>query len=74
MSGDPKRDLSAYSGIGLAMGLSAELVATTSVGLGLGWLADKGFHTSPLFLFLGAFAGAAGGIMRLYRTWKRQTK
>jgi F0F1-type ATP synthase assembly protein I len=74
MPDDPSRKMSAYSGFGLAMGLSAELVATTGVGLGLGWLADRALHTSPAFLFVGALMGGAAGVMRLYRTWKRQTK
>ncbi len=74
MSDDPNRKLSAYAGFGLAMGLSAELVATTGVGLVLGWLADKALHTRPVFLFVGALMGGVAGVMRLYRTWKRQTK
>jgi len=74
MPDQPEKKLSVYSGAGMAMGLSAELVATSGVGMGLGWLADKGLHTSPVFLFVGALAGGAAGITRLYRTWKRQSK
>ena len=71
---EERKPVSAYSGFGFAMGLSAELVATTAVGLGLGWLADRTFHTTPAFLFVGALMGGAAGITRLYRTWKRQSK
>ena len=60
------------SGFGQAMGLSAELVATTAVGLGLGWLLDNWLSTFPVFLFVGALVGGAAGIMRLYRSWKKQ--
>lgn len=60
------------SGFGLAMGLSAELVATTGVGLGLGWLLDRLLHTGPAFLFLGALFGGAAGIWGLYKRWNRQ--
>ncbi|MGH2772959.1 MAG: AtpZ/AtpI family protein [Actinomycetota bacterium] len=71
MPGEPK---SGYSGFGMAMGLSAELVATTGVGLGLGWVADRLLHTSPIFLFIGALLGGAAGVVRLYRQWQRLTR
>lgn len=60
------------SGFGQAMGLAGELVATTAVGAGLGWLIDKGLHTKLVFLMVGALLGGAAGIARLYRTWMRQ--
>ena len=72
MPKDPDRTPSTMSGLGEAMGASAELVATTGVGLGLGWLADKGLHTSPAFLFVGALLGGAAGIWRVYRLMMRK--
>lgn len=61
------------SGFGWAMGLSFELVVTTLVGLGLGWLVDGWLRTRPLFLILGSLLGAAGGVRGVYKTWKRKT-
>lgn len=60
------------SGYGQALGISAELVATTAVGVGLGWLADKGLHTEPLFFIVGALVGGAAGISRIFRTWNKK--
>ncbi|MGH2811860.1 MAG: AtpZ/AtpI family protein [Actinomycetota bacterium] len=54
------------------MGLAAELVATTFVGLGLGWLVSRWLGNTPVFLLLGTLLGGAAGITRLYRSWKRQ--
>lgn len=63
---------SLMSGFGRAMGLSAELVATTFVGLGLGWLADRGLGTGAVFTVIGSLLGGAAGANRVYRTWKKQ--
>lgn len=72
MPNPPERKPSPMSGYSQAMGLSAELVATTAVGVGLGWLADKGLNTSPLFIFIGALVGGAAGISRIFRTWSKK--
>lgn len=71
MPNDPKKS-SLMSGYGFAMGLAAELVATTGVGAFLGWLVDRWLNTRLVFLLIGALMGGAGGILRLYRTWMRQ--
>lgn len=71
MPQDPDKTPSTMTGFGLAMGLSAELVATTAVGTGLGWLMDSWLETFPAFLFIGALLGGAAGVTRLYRSWKR---
>ena len=60
------------SGFGWAMGLSAELVVTTLVGLGLGALVDGWLGTKPAFLVVGSLLGGAGGVRGVYRTWKRK--
>jgi putative F0F1-ATPase subunit (Ca2+/Mg2+ transporter) len=73
MSPDPDDEPSLMSGFGWAMGLSAELVVTTLVGLGLGWLVDRGLHTGPVFLIIGSLLGGAGGVRGVYYTWKRRT-
>jgi ATP synthase protein I len=72
MPNDPKSDPPLWSGFGQAMGLAAELVATTFVGLGLGWLLSRWLGNAPVFLLLGILLGGAAGITRLYRSWKRQ--
>lgn len=60
------------SGYAEAMGLAAELVVTTLVGLGFGCLLSRWLGFTPLFVLLGTVLGAAGGITRLYRRWKTQ--
>jgi F0F1-type ATP synthase assembly protein I len=71
MPDDPDREPSLMSGFGQAMGLSMELVVTTLVGLGLGWLADVVWDTGPVPAVVGAMLGAAAGINRAYRSWKK---
>lgn len=71
MPDDPKEEPSAMSGLGQAMGLSAELVVTTLVGLVLGWLVDRWVGTTPVFMVLGILLGGAAGVSRVYRSWKR---
>ena len=61
------------SGFGWAMGLSGELVATTGVGVFLGWLADSWLNTRGTFLLVGALLGGAAGTVRLYRGWKARS-
>lgn len=60
------------TGYGWAMGMSAELVVTTGVGVFLGWLGDRWLNTRPVFIFIGALMGGAAGVLRLYRTWMKQ--
>ncbi|MGH2769496.1 MAG: AtpZ/AtpI family protein [Actinomycetota bacterium] len=73
MPDDPDREPPLMSGFGQAMSLSMEMVVTTLVGLGLGWLADAGLNTGPLFTVVGVMLGAAGGINRAYRSWKTRS-
>jgi ATP synthase protein I len=74
MSPDPDDEPSVMSGFGWAMGLSVELVVTTFVGLGLGWLVDGWLHTRPAFLIVGSLLGGAGGVRGVYKTWNRNLK
>jgi ATP synthase protein I len=73
MSPNPDDEPSVFSGFGWAMGLSAELVVTTLVGFGLGWLVDRWLHTGPAFLIIGSLLGGAAGVRGVYRTWKRRS-
>ncbi len=72
MPTDRQREPSVMSGFGWAMGLSAELVATTGVGSFLGWLVDRWLNTRLIFLMMGALMGGAGGILMVYREWKKR--
>lgn len=68
---DPKNEPSLMSGYGAAMSLAGELVATTGVGVFVGWLLDKLFGTRLIFIFVVGLMGMAAGVLRLYRTWVR---
>jgi F0F1-type ATP synthase assembly protein I len=59
------------AGFAEAMGLAAELVVTTLVGLGLGWLLSRWLGFPVVFLLIGTGLGGAAGFMRLYRRWKK---
>jgi F0F1-type ATP synthase assembly protein I len=49
------------------MGLSADLVVTTLVGLGLGWLVG-GIGARPAFVVVGGLLGGAAGVNTVERT------
>lgn len=73
MPDESDREPSVYAGLGQAMGLAAELVVTTFVGAGLGWLLSRWLGNAAVFLLVGTLLGGAAGISRVYRSWKRQT-
>lgn len=73
MPNEPKRPLSPMAGFGEAMGLAAELVATTMVGAGLGWLLSRWLGFTLGFVLIGSFLGGAAGVNRIYRSWNRRT-
>ena len=56
------------SAMGLAFRVGIELAAGLFVGGGLGWLLDRWWHTSPVMLILLFFAGAAAGMVNVFRT------
>jgi len=55
------------SGIGAALRIGTELVSALIVGVGIGWLLDYWLETSPWFLVVFFFLGAAAGILNVYR-------
>lgn len=55
----------------MAMGLAIEMVVTTLVGVGIGWLLGSWLGALPFFVVMGALLGGVGGMMRLQRVWKR---
>ena len=73
MPNEPKRPLSPMAGFGEAMGLATELVVTTMVGAGLGWLLSTWLGFTLVFVLIGSFLGGAAGVMRLYRSWSKRS-
>ncbi len=51
----------------LAGRIATELLAGIVVGAFLGWLIDRWLETTPLFMLILFFLGAAGGIMNIWR-------
>src|SRR5215813_163239 len=64
----PSQEGSAESSIAIAFKMSFEIVAAVVVGAGLGWLLDRWFGTTPLFMIVFFFFGAAAGFMTVIRT------
>ncbi len=54
-------------GLGLAFRTGIELVSALAVGVGIGFLLDKWLDTTPWFLVVFFFLGAAAGILNVYR-------
>lgn len=52
-------------GIGFRAGV--EVVSALGVGILLGWLLDRWFGSFPLLFLVGFLAGAAAGVLNVYR-------
>jgi F0F1-type ATP synthase assembly protein I len=52
---------------GLAWGAVTLMVSSILVFLGIGWLIDNYFHTSPLFLVVGIILGTIIGFYQFYK-------
>ncbi len=55
------------AGLALAGRVATELVAGIAVGTFLGWLIDRWLETTPVFMLILFFFGAAGGLMNIWR-------
>ena len=55
------------AGLALAGRVATELVAGIAVGTFLGWLIDRWLETTPIFMLILFFLGAAGGLMNIWR-------
>jgi len=64
--GPDRHGLPAGAGAILAR-VATELVAGVIVGAFIGWVLDRWFGTSPLFLVLLFFLGAAAGMLNVWR-------
>ncbi|MFC1660528.1 AtpZ/AtpI family protein [Gemmatimonadota bacterium] len=56
-----------WAAAGQYMGLGLTLALSTLLFLLCGWWLDGKVGTTPLFMILGAFVGAAAGFFSLYR-------
>jgi len=56
------------SGVGFALRIGVELVASLIVGGGLGLLLDRWLGTTPWLMLLFFLLGAAAGFLSVYRT------
>lgn len=61
---------SSSAGMALGMRISAEMIASTVVGLLIGWGLDRFFNTMPLLLVLFVILGAGAGGLNAYRAAK----
>ena len=55
------------NGLAMAERVTTELVAGLVVGTGVGWALDQWLDTSPLFMVVMFFFGAAAGMMNVWR-------
>ena len=67
---EPKRE-TRPDGVGSAMSLGmragSEFVSAVIVGLGIGWVFDRGLGTKPAFLIVFFFIGVAAGVWNVIR-------
>jgi ATP synthase protein I len=56
--------------LGVAVRFSTELIAALVVGAGIGWGIDRVFHTTPVFILVLSFMGAAAGVINVVRAAK----
>lgn len=53
--------------LGLAFRFGVELVSALAVGLGIGYVLDRWLGTTPWFMVVFFFLGAAAGMLNVYR-------
>ena len=63
----PNRGHTSSSGLGMAMRIGVELVASLVIGVGIGWGLDHLLGTSPWLLLVFFLLGAAAGMLNIYR-------
>ena len=60
-----------YAGLGQALRMGTELLATLMVGGGLGWVADSYFLIGPWGMVVGLILGLIAGVRNAYRSAQR---
>lgn len=65
--GDDDSSSPQQSGMGTALKIGVELVASVAVGVGIGYLLDQAAGTTPWGMVVFFFIGAAAGIRNAYR-------
>lgn len=58
----------AYRQVGPYLSIGVEFTASILLCLGAGWWIDGRFHTTPVFVLVGAFFGMAAGFYHFYRS------
>ena len=71
---DKRKEPSMLAALGLASGIGVQLGVAVLAGLGLGYLADRGLHTSPWFLLVGLVLGVVLGGLSVVRTVRRELR
>lgn len=64
---EPSRGHASSSGLGMAMRIGVELVASLVIGVGIGWGLDHLLGTSPWLLLVFFLLGATAGMLNIYR-------
>ena len=64
---EPSGGHASSSGLGMAMRIGVELVASLVIGVGIGWGLDHLLGTSPWLLLVFFLLGAAAGMLNIYR-------
>jgi F0F1-type ATP synthase assembly protein I len=67
----PKRNAAFLQQMSLAMELPFVMVGGVLIGGGLGYLADRGMHSSPTFTLIGGFLGFGLGLWDILRLLSR---
>ncbi|HEY0906658.1 MAG TPA: AtpZ/AtpI family protein [Methylophilus sp.] len=62
-----KTEAADLSGLGYGMRLATEFLGGTFVGLGIGYVLDRLFDTSPVLLLIFTFLGFGAGMLNIYR-------
>jgi F0F1-type ATP synthase assembly protein I len=70
----PKRSGSFVEQFALAMELPFIMIGGVLIGGGLGYLADRGMHSSPVFILVGGLLGFVAGIWDILRRLSKQEK
>jgi ATP synthase protein I len=66
-----RREPTMLAALGLASGIGLQLAVSVLAGIGLGYLADRAFHTAPWILLVGLLLGILVGGWSVLRTVRK---